>query len=65
MPQPGQRYDDRGYLVPAEQGYQGYGYAEQASADQGYAGSSYGEPTPPGLTPLGQSYSGQEYDSGA
>ena len=35
VPQPGQRYDDRGYLPSAEQGYQGYGYAEQASGARG------------------------------
>jgi hypothetical protein len=69
-PQPGQRYEDRGYAAPAEPGYQGYGYGEQASTgadrgDRAYAPSPYGEPTPPGLTPLGSSYSGQDYDSGA
>ena len=69
-PQPGQRYEDRGYPAPAEPGYQGYGYGEQASAgpdrgDRAYAPSPYGEPTPPGLPPLGSSYSGQDYDSGA
>jgi hypothetical protein len=63
-PQPGQQYDDRRYLAPAEQGYQGYGYGEPASAGRAYAGSSYDEPTPPGLAPLGQGYSGQQYDSG-
>ena len=69
-PQPGQRYEDRGYPAPAEPGYQGYGYGEQASpgpdrGDRAYAPSPYGEPTPPGLTPLGSPYSGQDYDSGA
>jgi len=70
VPQPDQRYEDRGYPAPAEPGYQGYGYGEQASAgpdrgDRAYAPSPYGEPTPPGLTPLAPSYSGQDYDSGA
>jgi hypothetical protein len=69
-PQPGQRYEDRGYPAPAEPGYQGYGYGEQASAgpdrgDRSYAPSSFGEPTPPGLTSLGSSYSGQDYDNRA
>ncbi|HJY02316.1 MAG TPA: hypothetical protein VJ351_16015, partial [Streptosporangiaceae bacterium] len=69
-PQPGQRYEDRGYPASAEPGYQGYGYSEQSSAgpdrgDRAYAPSAYGEPTPPGLTPLGSPYSGQDYDNGA
>ena len=69
-PQPGQRYEDRGYPAPAEPGYQGYGYGEQASAgpdrgDRAYAPSAYGEPTPPGLNPPGSPYSGQDYDNGA
>ena len=63
-PQPDQRYDDRRYPAPGEQGYQGYGYGEQAGANQAYAGSSYDEPTPPALTPLGQGCAGQQYDSG-